>query len=512
MDSNNIKQTNRKVNSKIRSRKIDSSDISSSLSANVGSIAKRTKIDFGRVDLPRFANRNTFVRFLVITTECGDFSKMSPFVIMKEIQKLVGPVKNVRKIKDGLLIEVEEEKQSRKLLGISNFGDWVVKVVPHRTLNYCKGVITCRDLINCTTDEILENLKEEGVTDVKRITVKRNGEMVNTASLILTFDCPSLPDSIRAAMYKLPVRRYVPAPNRCFRCQKFGHFASFCKDEQICVCGRPPHEGQPCTSPFACINCFGNHISSSRSCPIYQKEFEIQKFRLENNVSYAEARRSLHPRFIFPQKSFADAAKTQESSSNIDSLAACLIPKLIKAFDAHVDQAMKNIRTTFENQNKASMTSLIPETQTHINTIPKPIPKVLVSRKKSTDTLANYPTRETEQTYPSLSIDESTSVSNDHSIVNRPNVHPAKITAQSKTQCEIIKPSPDRSTLQAGESKKLESSDGMFISANSSSSDEELLSTSRDKRRSSYLSKDWKKEYMKNKQNLLGTKHEPPDL
>ncbi|XP_076660928.1 uncharacterized protein LOC143364494, partial [Halictus rubicundus] len=83
------------------------------------------KIDYEKVQLPKAANRNVFHRFLVITAGDGDFATMSPFVIMKEIKKLVGNAKNVKKVRDGLLVEVENEAQSHKLLRISNFDLYV---------------------------------------------------------------------------------------------------------------------------------------------------------------------------------------------------------------------------------------------------------------------------------------------------------------------------------------------------------------------------------------------------
>ncbi|KAG7196422.1 hypothetical protein KM043_018878, partial [Ampulex compressa] len=79
-----------------------------------------------------------------------------------------------------------------------------IKVSPHPTLNTSRGVITCQDLLNCSVEEITENLKAQGVINVKRIKSRKEGVWHNTASLILTFNTPDIPEKIKAAMYSLP--------------------------------------------------------------------------------------------------------------------------------------------------------------------------------------------------------------------------------------------------------------------------------------------------------------------
>lgn len=496
----NTKHINRKGKYKAWSVIADTRDDNTTSLNYLG--GKRKKIDYERMELPKTVNRNVFARFLVITGENGQFTTMSPFAIMKEIKKLVGSVKNVKKMRDGLLVEVENEAQSRKLMSTSKFSNLAVTVGPHRTLNYCKGVVTCRDLLNCTTEEILENLKEEGVIDAKRITTKRSGEIQNTASLILTFDTPSLPESIKVAMYSLRVRRYIPAPSRCFRCQRYGHFASSCKGEQVCVCGKPPHEGQQCVFPFTCVNCRGNHISSSKNCPIYQDEFAIQKLRVENNMTYGEAKRNLRPRLAASQKSFADAVRSQDTPSNIDPVVSSLLPKLIKAFDAHIEQAMKTIRTTIENQNKASQNSYTPETPSEINTPSKSGTEASINKKKTTCT----PEIEQKTTKKHTSTHSFMDASQTHNQLNEnlPNIHSESIASQSKPQTKA-KESPSEETkahtnrnrisLETMGIKEPDRCDIIYNSANSSGSDEEMISRQWKKPHSTPTNKDWKSEY-----------------
>lgn len=149
--------------------------------------------------------------FLVMKKKEGDFSKVSPFLIDRIVSECAGVTKSVKKI------ETANATQSKKLLSLKRFADDEVEVIPHNTLNYCKGVVVCSDLLNCDVEEIKNNLNRESVVEVKRITARKDGNIVNTASLIVTFNKVTLPNKIKAGIHVLPVRPYILAPLRCFR-------------------------------------------------------------------------------------------------------------------------------------------------------------------------------------------------------------------------------------------------------------------------------------------------------
>lgn len=247
--------------------------------------------------------------FLVMRKKVGDFTKVSPFLIDRYLCECVGIVKNVKKIKEGLLIESANISQSKKLLSLKHFQEDEVEVVPHTTLNYCKGVVVCSDLLNCDVAEIQQNLTKENVVDVKRITTRKDGSIVNTASLILTFNKRTLPNKIKAGIYVLDVRPYIPAPLRCFKCQEFGHTSVRCNKEQICVCGNAPHPGSSCPDPIKCINCQGQHSARSRNCPVYKEEAEIQRIKTLEKISFSEAKKRIKSLKPNPTMSYAQVTK-----------------------------------------------------------------------------------------------------------------------------------------------------------------------------------------------------------
>jgi hypothetical protein len=96
-------------------------------------------------------------------------------------------------------------------------------LLPHRSLNMSKGIIRCRDLRDCSDDEILDALRPEGVTNVKHIFPNKNVVKQPTNTFALTFAKPSVPKYVKAAYLKIPVEMFIPNSLWCFNCQRFGH-------------------------------------------------------------------------------------------------------------------------------------------------------------------------------------------------------------------------------------------------------------------------------------------------
>ncbi|GBL87012.1 hypothetical protein AVEN_67281-1 [Araneus ventricosus] len=118
-----------------------------------------------------------------------------------------------------------------------------VTVKPHATLNSSKGVISCGELLNESEEKITAELKSQGVIHVRRITIRRDGQLLNTKHLIFTFDFKKLPEHIKAGYMRLSVRTYIPYPLRCFKCQRFGHSKTFCRETLTCArCAEVGHE------------------------------------------------------------------------------------------------------------------------------------------------------------------------------------------------------------------------------------------------------------------------------
>ncbi|GBN23781.1 hypothetical protein AVEN_104391-1 [Araneus ventricosus] len=170
------------------------------------------------------SNFPTFFLIKRVSTSDESFHSVSPFLVEKAITGSIGDVKSTKKLRSGdLLVEVQSRKQSQQIVKLKQFSTIPITVSPHASLNSSKGVITCGELLNVPTEEILKELQGQGVSHVRRISIRRDGQLLNTKHLILTFDSAKLPENIKAGYMRLSVRTYIPNPLRCFKC----HFISF---------------------------------------------------------------------------------------------------------------------------------------------------------------------------------------------------------------------------------------------------------------------------------------------
>jgi hypothetical protein len=228
-------------------------------------------------------------RFLVIGSSNDEaLKKLSPFAIQKGLIGLAGEPKSVKKLRNGsLLIECLTEAHSKCLLKSTVLCNVPINVTPHSSLNTSKGVIRSRDLEGVEDEEICENLSSQDVTSVKRIKIRRNNELIPTNTLILTFNKPTLPQSVKAGYLNIPVEPYIPNPLRCFKCQKFGHGQNACRNKLTCArCGQSDHDSKECKNTIICINCKGNHFAYSRECSKWKTEKRVQQVKIEKRLSY----------------------------------------------------------------------------------------------------------------------------------------------------------------------------------------------------------------------------------
>ena len=170
-------------------------------------------------------------------------TSLSPFIIEKQIESIIGSPKSVKKLKNKtLLVEINRKSQTENLLKTTTFFGLRVSVTEHQSLNSSKGIIRDRMLKGEKEDEIVDYLKEQGVTACKRFKIKKDHETVETNTLLLTFNTVNVPKSLRIFYRIVPVDIYVPNPLRCFNCQSFGHHENNCPVDLGSVCGTAVRE------------------------------------------------------------------------------------------------------------------------------------------------------------------------------------------------------------------------------------------------------------------------------
>ncbi|XP_041376818.1 uncharacterized protein LOC121389287 [Gigantopelta aegis] len=265
----------------------------------------------------------TWPRFLVIGSSDDEALKtLSPFAIPKGLKGLAGEPKSVKKLRSGsLLVECSTESHSRNLLKSKQLCNIPIKVSPHASLNSSKGVVRSTDLEGVCEDEICENLSSQCVTSVKRIKVRQNNELASTNTLILTFNTPTLSDSIKAGYLNISVVPYIPNPLRCFKSKKIVHGQTTCRNRLTCArCGQFDHDSKECQNDMACTNCKGKHCAYSRERPKWKVEKEEQHVKVEKHISFIEARKVVEAS-ISPAagKSYAAAVKVSTTSIAIQT-------------------------------------------------------------------------------------------------------------------------------------------------------------------------------------------------
>ena len=223
------------------------------------------------------------------------FRKINVWAPPKQIEAICGPnIKlNIKALRDGsLLIKTNSSRQSRLLLKQKTFCLKNVTVSLHQSLNQAKGTIFAPELKFMSEEELLNEMRGENVTHVRRITTFRDGQRRDTSLLVVTFNYAVLPLKLVCGYLSYDIRPFVPNPLRCFSCQKFGHGKNSCKQAPLCPeCAKPVHEG-PCQSGKKCVNCKSSeHGSNSKNCPKWKTEKKICETKVFRDVSYAEARK-----------------------------------------------------------------------------------------------------------------------------------------------------------------------------------------------------------------------------
>ena len=97
------------------------------------------------------------------------------------------------------------------------------------------------------------------------------------------------------ALHRCEPSKEPPHVKQCFKCQKFGHSASDCKDELRCLRRAGKHTVKRCNEMkerAKCAYCCGSHATVYRGCPAYQIAVtEANKQNQETKYSSAVTRK-----------------------------------------------------------------------------------------------------------------------------------------------------------------------------------------------------------------------------
>lgn len=237
-------------------------------------------------------NDNWFPSFLVAQSTDGQQIKLSIFGIQKLIKCAIGEVKSAKKLRNGsVLIEVCNKGQAERAMKLTNWVDQPITITPHRSLNTSRGIIRCPSFKDCADEEVLSELKSQGVVSLKRFVLKKDGNSTPTGTFILNFNTSTPPTCVKAAYMNIVVEPFIPGPLRCYNCQKYGHGRNTCNRPAVCSnCGQEGHQDTACHEQLHCINCSGNHSAHSKQCPEWTKQQEISRIKYERKITFKEAK------------------------------------------------------------------------------------------------------------------------------------------------------------------------------------------------------------------------------
>ena len=126
---------------------------------------------------------------------------------------MAGEPKSIKNLRLGdLLIQCAKEPHEKSLLKMKTFCGLKCSVTPHKSLNTSRGIVCRLTLIRQSNEHILEFVEEQGVTNVRRINVHRDGVLKPTNTFVFTFYTPELPSFVKIGFIQANVDVYVPNP------------------------------------------------------------------------------------------------------------------------------------------------------------------------------------------------------------------------------------------------------------------------------------------------------------
>lgn len=291
-------------------------------------------------------------RHVVISrTDGKSLGKVLPF----EVEKLLnsaGEVAEITRKRDGTITALTKSLNQAETLmkTVKKISGHDVTIAFDEKRNRCRAVVRDPEMIHWDQEALLKYLAPQGVIAIQNIKARKKlspqerhivnqgkegnsqitEEWIPTASFIITFNFPERPEILRIGYLDLLTRDYIPDPIRCFKCQRFGHLSTSCKNLAICVrCAKEEHSPDPCKSGPRCFNCGLAHFASWRSCPVFKEEKEIRKVMVEQRVPYHVARK-IFTSFVKKDKTFAEVTTNRQTIG----CSGCNCPCLSKAVPA----------------------------------------------------------------------------------------------------------------------------------------------------------------------------------
>ena len=278
---------------------------------------KQTTITYNAIDYS--SPQQSFAKYVMAASidSSQSLTQTNPFKLAKAInEKITGKLNNVTTLSNGfLLLECNNSHQSTILQDTKSLNNIHVSFTPHKTMNFSKGVIRCRDIRQMTNESIIAQLHDQGVIDCRRILIKQDGQTIETHTYVLTFNKLHLPKIIHVGYEIVRVEKYIPPALQCRHCLLYGHTETTCRRQapRCARCGANDELNDCHQESIKCIHCSGEHLSFSKYCPRWKTEQEIVTLKHTFNLTFPEARKQIQQKTNISYASVA--TKSYKSST-----------------------------------------------------------------------------------------------------------------------------------------------------------------------------------------------------
>lgn len=382
----------------------------------------------------------------VILSAIGDknIQEYSCFLVHRSLKSVCPDILSVSELRDGnLLLLTGNKKNADKLISTKVLpGVCNIKCEYHSKLNSSKGTIYAPYLNNVPEDEIVSELKSQGVSEVYKYQKKNSDEkLVPCGVLLLTFDRYSTPEKLDISWHKVKVRPYYPNPMRCKSCQRLGHTKKWCKNNPLCEkCALPPHTPTECTRTF-CVNCSEEHPSNFKECKVFKQHKEVLKIKTKEKCSLKAAKEKYETQTTTPPlvQTFSDVI----TNKNINNTVNCNI------------KPTKNNILSEQNSNPNNNTTKIlsvpnnrPEISNNNNNVPIGTPK---KNTQETKLLKPTTSNKNSKTLPSMITRSMTKQTTNSQTITKPTKTKEILNFTQNNNLDIPKQSTHNSSYNVQE-------------------------------------------------------------
>ena len=143
--------------------------------------------------------------------------------------------------------------------------------------------------VDLQSNFVIDQLTKQGIHNPIRIKNRQTGEPTTITSATVAnrhILNQAIGRGVLVGLQRLPAQLEKPA-RQCYKCQRVGHTASACQNDQSCLrCGENHKHSQCQAAEFKCVNCQGDHVACSRKCQ-YLKEATNVAINTQKARSYA---------------------------------------------------------------------------------------------------------------------------------------------------------------------------------------------------------------------------------